>query len=280
MKFLTAFKMCFSMFTIFTPKTTAWDEKERKNMLLFLPFVGLYIGILWNILFVVVNLLPFNLLQLGVFVVSMFPFIASGFMHIDGFMDVADAIGSKTDRKRMIEILKDSRVGTFAIIYLIFLLVMQYIVIMHIMGLSDLNFLSMRAMTLILILCASRLMSTISLLYFKKIGISEYAKVNKLQNVIKSITSIAKKKSKRKKVDSNNSFFNKYFKAIVVIAIFLIASYTLVRSYSIAVIATLLAHLLCTLYCNKKFDGINGDVSGYAICISELVGFVVLLGVI
>lgn len=267
--------MCFSMFTIFTPRTTAWDEKERKNMLLFLPFVGLYIGILWNILFIVINFLPFSLIQLGVFVVSMFPFIASGFIHIDGFMDVADAIGSRADKKKMIMILKDSHIGAFAIIYLIFLLVMQYIVMMNIIKLSDLGFFSVRAMTIILILCASRLMSTISLIYFRKINVSEYAKVNKFQNVIKNLVSKRTKEEKEVK-----SYFNKYFKVIAVVFIFLITSYTLVKGLSISIFATILSHLLCTLYCYKKFDGVNGDVSGYAICISELIGYIVFLGVI
>lgn len=259
--------MCFSMFTIFTPKIVTWDEKERKNMLLFLPLVGLYIGILWNLVFILINLLPFNLLPVGVFIATMFPFIASGFMHIDGYMDVADAIGSKKDKKKMIDILKDSHIGTFAIIYLLFLLAIQYIVLSHIIGLSDLNFLSIRAITLILILCASRLMSTISLLYFKKINVSEYAKVGIFDKLFKKAT--------------NNKVNNKKFvKPIIVILIFMFASFTLVKTLSVAVFATLLTHFLCTYYCYKKFDGVNGDISGYAICISELLGYVVLLGVI
>lgn len=40
---------------------------------------------------------------------------ASGGLHMDGLMDAADAIGSNAPRERMLDILRDSRVGAFGV---------------------------------------------------------------------------------------------------------------------------------------------------------------------
>ena len=44
--YLNAFFMCQSMFCAI-PAPQIWDEKARDRMLLFLPIVGLELGILW-----------------------------------------------------------------------------------------------------------------------------------------------------------------------------------------------------------------------------------------
>lgn len=44
----------------------------------------------------------------------------TGFLHIDGLGDVADAFGGGKTKERMLEILKDSRMGTFGICAILF----------------------------------------------------------------------------------------------------------------------------------------------------------------
>ena len=44
--YLHAFAMCQSMFCSI-PAPQVWDEKAKDKMLLFLPLVGLEIGLLW-----------------------------------------------------------------------------------------------------------------------------------------------------------------------------------------------------------------------------------------
>jgi adenosylcobinamide-GDP ribazoletransferase len=41
--------------------------------------------------------------------------VASGGLHMDGLMDTADALGSNAPRERMLDILRDSRVGAFGV---------------------------------------------------------------------------------------------------------------------------------------------------------------------
>jgi len=49
----------------------------------------------------------------------------SGGLHLDGFMDTCDGLGSRAPRERALEIMKDSRVGAFGVIGLVCLLLLK-----------------------------------------------------------------------------------------------------------------------------------------------------------
>ena len=49
-------------------------------------------------------------------VFTLIPIIITGGIHMDGFMDTMDALGSWGDREKKLEILKDSHAGAFAIL--------------------------------------------------------------------------------------------------------------------------------------------------------------------
>jgi adenosylcobinamide-GDP ribazoletransferase len=48
---------------------------------------------------------------------TVLPLLLTGGMHMDGFMDTVDAIGSRQPRERKLEIMKDSHCGAFAVLY-------------------------------------------------------------------------------------------------------------------------------------------------------------------
>ena len=54
------------------------------------------------------------------------PWCLTGFIHLDGFMDCCDAVLSRRDQARRREILKDSHVGSFAVICLVLLAMAGY----------------------------------------------------------------------------------------------------------------------------------------------------------
>ena len=56
----------------------------------------------------------------------MYPFFVSGFMHLDGYVDCCDAIFSRAPLEKKKQILKDSRVGAFAVIWVIVLFLMFF----------------------------------------------------------------------------------------------------------------------------------------------------------
>ena len=100
-----------------------WDQKSLSWALCFFPVVGFFIALLlgaWLRLCL--------LLDLGTFLRAAgalaLPIAVSGAIHLDGFCDTSDALGSHQSREKKLEILKDSHTGAFAIIccglYLVF----------------------------------------------------------------------------------------------------------------------------------------------------------------
>ena len=108
--YLNAFFMCQSMFCAI-PAPQVWDEKAKDKMLLFLPLVGLELGLLWAGLWWLCRYFTLPDLISAVLLTA-YPWLATGFLHLDGFMDVTDAVRSCRSLERRREILKDSRVGS------------------------------------------------------------------------------------------------------------------------------------------------------------------------
>lgn len=50
----------------------------------------------------------------------------TGMLHLDGFMDVCDGLLPPQDRARRLEIMKDSRVGAFAVVGVVLLLLIKF----------------------------------------------------------------------------------------------------------------------------------------------------------
>ena len=93
-----------------------WTERSMKYAICFFPVVGIFIGgfeILWVFLS---GLLHLPGIIYGA-VACAIPILVSGAIHMDGFCDTVDALSSHQDKERMLEILKDSHAGAFAIIF-------------------------------------------------------------------------------------------------------------------------------------------------------------------
>ena len=95
---LKALGMCQSMFCAIPCFWHGWDERARGKMLLCLPFVGLEIGLLWWGAGILSRFLS---PLLGAAVLAFFPWIATGALHLDGFLDVVDAVRSCRNLERM-----------------------------------------------------------------------------------------------------------------------------------------------------------------------------------
>ena len=125
--------MCQSMFCAI-PAPQVWDERARDKVLLFLPIVGLELGLIWWVLAYACRLLPPLMAAL---ILSIYPYFATGFLHLDGFMDVTDALRSYRSLERRREILKDSHVGSFAVIGIVILLLSQFVCFASLKGTAD-----------------------------------------------------------------------------------------------------------------------------------------------
>lgn len=99
---------------------------------LFYPVVGLCIGgVVWIAAWLSGFLLPPA--PAAVLILSIWVWLTGG-LHLDGWMDSADALLSYRSRERMLEIMKDSRVGAMGVIACVLLLMLKATLLYSLMG--------------------------------------------------------------------------------------------------------------------------------------------------
>ena len=233
---LHAYAMCQSMFCAIPCPWKVWDEKAKDKMLLFLPVVGLEIGAIWAGLAWLCGFLKLPALVTGL-ILCAYPYIVTGFIHLDGFMDVTDAVKSWRDLERRREILKDSHVGSFAVIGIVLLMIAQFALFAS--APSDANIL-----ILIFVPTVSRCCSALAVTGLKPMSTSQYADQKKPKAHLIVLT-------------------------VMLVACFG-AGFLLCGKYGFALLGCLVGYGLALLRAYKSLDGMNGDISGYALTIGEL----------
>ena len=99
-------------------------EEELGGAAAFFPLVGVIVGGGAAVVFVLVNLVA-PLTVAVVLALAFAAFITSGF-HEDGLADTFDGLGGGWTRSRALEIMRDSRIGTYGSLALIFLILGKY----------------------------------------------------------------------------------------------------------------------------------------------------------
>ena len=102
---------------------SVWRDEDFGRSVLFFPLVGLIIGLLLAALYWASSFL-FDAFGRSALVVA-FWFYLTGGLHADGYMDTADGLFSGRSRERMLEILKDSRVGAGGVTAFVFLVLLK-----------------------------------------------------------------------------------------------------------------------------------------------------------
>lgn len=112
--------IAISFFTRIPIKLKDVSSEEFYDSMIFIPIVGVFIGV---VLYGVSFLLSFiNFIELEAMLMVIAYIWLTGGLHLDGFSDTTDALFSARDREKMMEIMKDSRLGAFGAIGLILLL--------------------------------------------------------------------------------------------------------------------------------------------------------------
>ena len=209
-------------------------------------YVGFIVGLIWYGGGVLLKYFDISLMMSTGILLTL-PFIVTGFIHLDGFMDVCDALLSRKSKEDKLKILKDSRVGAFAVIALGLLFIMDFAGIYTALE-KDFNLIA-----LILIPIISRTIAAYFIISNEPLGESYYG------NLFKNGTG---------KID-------KITLGITFITI-LILSYFLGNKYIIMPLVMGVVGLILLKNCKKELDGINGDVAGYILVLTELFGILVL----
>lgn len=238
---ITAFSMCQTMFCRIPFPLKKWEEAARPYLLLFLPLVGLEIGALWLLTDILLRHLGIPAPIYG-FAMTAVPFLLTGGIHLDGFMDVADAIGSWRELEKRRAILKDSLVGAVAVIWVIFLMLGYFAVFSSVTGETQLQ-------CLLLVPVVSRCCSSLAVWDLKSMSTSQYAK---------SVTL-------------------RWCRCVVwgILAGCIAAGFLFFGTPALAIGAAGYGLALRRAY--RLLEGMNGDISGFCISISELCAAAALL---
>ena len=237
-----AFAMCQSMFCAIPFPGNLWDEKARDKMLLFLPLVGLEMGALWAVLAWLCGALNFPALVRGL-VLAVYPYLAAGFIHLDGYMDVTDAVKSCRSLERRREILKDSHVGAFAVIGIALLLLSQFACMASVPEGADYRI-------LLFVPAVSRCGSSLAVTVLKPMNTSQYASQQKPKSHVAVLMSET--------------------------VLFVAAGFALCGRYGLVLLGCLAGYGFALRKAYRSLEGMNGDISGYALTIGELCAVAVL----
>ena len=248
-KLLTGFCMSWGMFC-YIPGPKKWDEEARPYMLAWLPTVGAIMGIIWAALMAGLNLISFPATAFGA-IATWLPFVLSGFMHVDGYMDVNDAVMSRGTLEKKRAILKDSRCGTFAIVSFIFLVLVEFGVLSSAAYYLE----SFTALTrAVLIMVVPRAFSGLMMMTLKPMDTSQYQEM---------------KRDKRAEA----------FLLIQLIFWIALAAIVAGKDFNyllMTVSACILGTLVSIFFAKNELQGMNGDIAGYGILWGELMGIVSL----
>jgi adenosylcobinamide-GDP ribazoletransferase len=246
-RFLKGLYMSFGLFTAIPLPLHVWDDACVNFMPVCFPFIGGIIGVLWwgVAKLVFSGGIPIILASA---VTAIFPFLAAGFLHLDGFMDTSDAVLSRRPLEEKRRILKDPHIGAFAVIMLAVLFVMQIVVVFTIIEKGQ------YLVLLITIPVISRCCAALSILCLKTMPQSNYA------NMFRQNTGIQHKI------------------VVIVTAILAIAfSSYFARTAGLITVASAVAGFIAALvWAYKDLRGISGDVAGFALVVGELCGLIAM----
>ena len=116
MKLIRALGIAISAFSVIPVPRFDWTEKNMRFPLCFFPVVGALEGItlfLWYF-FCDRAVIGNVLFAAGA---TLVPLLLTGGIHMDGYCDCVDALSSRQDREKKLEILKDPHAGAFAVIW-------------------------------------------------------------------------------------------------------------------------------------------------------------------
>jgi adenosylcobinamide-GDP ribazoletransferase len=125
-------RLAISFLTIVPVRIDSASDADVAASIAWFPLVGLLMGIAYALEDRALSFLLPHAIRSALVVLSMT--MLTGALHLDGLADTADALGAGVDRRRALEILRDSRIGAFGAIALFFALALKLVSIATVFG--------------------------------------------------------------------------------------------------------------------------------------------------
>lgn len=223
-------------------KSLSCEKSNFRNGAMFLPVVGFIVGLIqWVIYLITAQFLPMNLSAIFIVLTGIF---VTGALHLDGIGDTCDGFFSKEiDSIKIIEIMKDSRIGIFSCVAVIFDILIKYAAISNLSNIKA-----------SLVIIAAPVIGRMCIIFISFIG------------------------NTAKATGTGNFFIGNIGKLQLVIS--LIIGYACALLFTgiirgcLVILASIVLTVLFNIFCTKKIGGITGDSLGTT---NELIEMLVLL---
>lgn len=126
---MKTFLLMIAFFTRLPVPQVAYSEERYKKGLKLMPFVGVLIGLILYALSFLRFL--FSPAVVALILLSGYIFITGG-LHLDGLADTCDGMFSGREPERILEIMKDSRVGSFGVLAMLFFFLFYFVMYQYI----------------------------------------------------------------------------------------------------------------------------------------------------
>ena len=247
MKILESIDVAFQFLTrLYLPINVEWDTANLRRSLMWFGLVGAFIGVILAGAMTLFNRFDLIPAVSAIIILIIWIFITGG-MHIDGISDMADGFFSMRDKEKTLEIMKDSHVGAFGVITIVFLLLIKFEM------LKEFIIIEKNVWLLILPPTIARIAAGLVLSFYettKKSGLGY----------------------------TFHSSDPRIFWAIGFIVTLIISSILNIKSLIFIGIAILASNLMA-LWAKKKIGGLNGDIYGAIVETVEVIGMVFICAV-
>lgn len=247
MKILESIVVAFQFLTrLYLPINVEWDTENLRRSLMWFGLVGAFIGVILAGAMTLFNRFDLIPAVVAIIILLIWIFITGG-MHIDGISDMADGFFSMRDKEKTLEIMKDSHVGAFGVITIVFLLLIKFEM------LKEFIIIEKNVWLLILPPTIARIAAGLVLSFYettKKSGLGY----------------------------TFHSSDPRIFWAIGFIVTLIISSILNIKSLIFIAFAILVANLMA-LWAKKKIGGLNGDIYGAIVETVEVIGMVFICAV-
>lgn len=247
-------------------RQTVWTEENFGKSVKFFPAIGAVLGLCYAAVIIIFTLITERSTSVQILMTSAkFPMIEAaiilmtmtfltGAIHCDGFMDTFDGLFSGRDREKMLEIMKDSRVGAFGVVSFVMLSMFEFAILTE---LSKISILTLTAAIYSAPIIA-RLMMVIT------IGGFPYARPEGMGKAFSQYT-------------TNSTVIFAVLETLILLLPLMIFSTEFINSVILALLLSLSFTMYFGKFAVKKIGGVTGDIYGAVTTISESIVLLIFL---
>lgn len=227
------------------PASVGYSHENLNKATRYLPLIGIIVGALGAASFFAFSF--FLPVHVSVFISVLFTIILTGAFHEDAIADFCDGFGGGYTKEKILEIMKDSRIGTYGAIALVLTLIGKILIVSEI-SLANIPFVIISAHAL------SRLSPVVLIFTSQYVRLDADAKAKPVAGNISPVT-------------------------LIVAIFFGVAPLLLLHLWFLPIILVSFTaiFLLFRNYVHKKIGGYTGDVLGALQQISEISFYLLFL---